>query len=503
MPFANLPDPQPALNPGILRRLLLIEDSDGDADITCDRLVGIDGPPFEISRVTRLDEAKRLLRRYAFDAIVLDLNLPDSRGEDTVRMVRDAANETPIFVLSSLLDERVRASALRMGADEAYSKDDPSVPLEVRLLHAMERYRANVKLHRLQLESLLDAMPDAILVANLSGQLRFVNPAALTLFGRTREDLLVERLAFSLPDGEPHEISILRSGESRVCEMRVVSIEWEGEAAHLASIRDITLRRQAEELRVRSVELELENRRILEANRLKSEFLANMSHELRTPLNAIIGFSELLSEGRIESSSDTHRKFVGHILSSGKHLLQLINDVLDLAKVEAGKISFHPEVAQLPVLVNEVVAVLGSLAVRRQVHIEVDHDPSLGEVYIDPGRFKQVLYNYLSNAIKFTSERGRVVLRTRPECDTLFRVEVEDTGAGISASDMDRLFQEFQQLETGASKRHGGTGLGLALTKRMVEAQGGTVGVASVVGQGTVFHAVLPRYAQPHEETAP
>jgi signal transduction histidine kinase len=269
-----------------------------------------------------------------------------------------------------------------------------------------------------------------------------------------------------------------------------------GSVTALAAIcRDITGHKQAELLRVRSAELELQNHRILEASRMKTEFLTHVSHELRTPLNAIIGFAELLCGGHVAPSSSKHQEFLGHVLSSSKHLLRLINDLLDLAKVEAGKIELRPEPVILPQLVSEVVDIVGAISMQKHLRISVFHDPTLVGICIDPGRFKQILYNYLSNAVKFTPDGGHVTIRTGAEGDEYFRVDVEDTGAGIAPQDIGRLFAEFQQLESGTTRRHQGTGLGLALTKRLAQAQGGSVAVHSVLGRGSVFSAVLPRRA--------
>ena len=264
--------------------------------------------------------------------------------------------------------------------------------------------------------------------------------------------------------------------------------------SYVAFVLDISRHKQLEQLRVKSAELEHDNRRIQEANRLKSEFLANMSHELRTPLNAIIGFSELLHDEQVRPDMPQYKEFLGDILASGKHLLQLINDVLDLAKVEAGKLEFHPEASDLRKIIAEVVAILRTTAGERGIEVKVDVDEELTEVVVDPSRLKQVLYNYVSNALKFTPEHGKVWVRARPDGAGAFRVEVEDTGVGISDNDLERLFSEFQQLDSGRTKEHAGTGLGLALTRRLVEAQGGTVGVHSVLGEGSTFYAVLPRH---------
>ncbi len=267
-----------------------------------------------------------------------------------------------------------------------------------------------------------------------------------------------------------------------------------GRATHMLGIvADITMSKLAEQARLTALRLEDENRRIQEASRLKSQFLANMSHELRTPLNAVIGFADLLHGGIVKPDSPKHREFLGHIGTSGRHLLQLINDVLDLSKVEAGKFEFFPEPVQLPQIVKEALDVVHTALTRKSLQVQVDIDPALQGLELDPARLKQALYNYLSNAIKFTPEGGRLVVRARPEGPAHFRLEVEDSGIGIAPSDLPRLFTEFQQLDSGPAKQHAGTGLGLALTRRLVQAQGGQVGVRSVPGVGSVFHLVLPR----------
>jgi len=256
-------------------------------------------------------------------------------------------------------------------------------------------------------------------------------------------------------------------------------------------------------LRLKSAQLEAENRQTRNTSRLKSEFISNMSHELRTPLNSIIGFSELLHEGLIPPGSAQHQEFLAHIMGSSRHLLRLINEVLDLSKIEAGTLGFFPEQVDFSKLAGEVLEVLRVSARSEGLEMTMDVDPTLKDIVVDPARLRQVLYNYLSNAIKFSSPGGTVALRAFPETGERFRVEVEDSGMGISAADMPRLFREFQQLDSGATKRHQGTGLGLAATRKLVEAQGGSVGARSTLGKGSVFHAVLPCRAGLQEEKQP
>jgi PAS domain S-box-containing protein len=285
------------------------------------------------------------------------------------------------------------------------------------------------------------------------------------------------------PDESVHWISVhgkVRTEEGRSKRM-------------LGIITEITQQRLAEDIRLKAQRLEAENRQIQEASRLKSQFLANMSHELRTPLNAVIGFADLLQMGTVPAGTPKHEQFLGHIANSGRHLLQLINDVLDLSKVESGKFEFFPEPLHLPTLLKEVTDTLQTAIQRKRISVSLQIDPSLTDVQLDASRLKQVLYNYLSNAIKFTPDGGAVSVHALTQGPDHFRIEVHDTGIGVSAENLSRLFVEFQQLDAGYSKQHQGTGLGLALTRRLVEAQGGSVGVRSKVGEGSVFHVVLNR----------
>jgi hypothetical protein len=174
----------------------------------------------------------------------------------------------------------------------------------------------------------------------------------------------------------------------------------------------------------------------------------------------------------------------------------LINDVLDLSKVDAGKLSFSPQPVQLDRTVDDVVTSMGTDIAAKSLRVTQSVDAEIGVVMIDEGRFRQVLYNYLSNAVKFTPAGGEISLRATMEGPDHFRLEVQDSGAGIEPKDLERLFVEFQQLDSSFTRQHQGTGLGLALTRKMVEAQGGSVGVRSTVGQGSVFHLVLPRQTQ-------
>jgi signal transduction histidine kinase/CheY-like chemotaxis protein len=247
--------------------------------------------------------------------------------------------------------------------------------------------------------------------------------------------------------------------------------------------------------------LRQQNAALEEATRLKSEFLANMSHELRTPLNAVIGFSELLLDApEGEGDRATDLAYLGTIHRNGQHLLALINDVLDLAKVEAGKMELRPERFDLDELVAQAVGMVAPLARRRRIALGVAG--TAGAVVADAGKVKQMLLNLLSNAIKFTPEEGGVRVETARETDRV-RLTVVDTGIGIAPEHHERIFHEFQQVDGAASRRYEGTGLGLALTRRFAELHGGRVWVESAPGAGSRFHLVLPDRDAPAEPAEP
>ena len=327
----------------------------------------------------------------------------------------------------------------------------------------------------------------------------FVAPASQETFRAA----LLDRMGTGRETGPFETEFMLEDGSRLAVEIRENFIRnGQGQVTGLClSLLDVTERNLAA-VAARKVEqyaLELRNKneqlgRALDAARsateAKSRFLASVSHELRTPLNGIIGFSELMYDGRLGEITGEQRDVMSDILTSARHLLQLINDILDLSKVEAGKMEFRPEVCDLEILVREVRDVLRPLAEKKALELMVAVPPGM-QATLDGARFKQVLYNFLSNAVKFTPQGGRIAVRIRPQKGFYFLLEVEDTGIGIAEGEIPRLFQEFQQLPN-SRKAEQGTGLGLALTRAIVEAQGGSVAVRSQPGRGSVFSAILP-----------
>jgi PAS domain S-box-containing protein len=261
-----------------------------------------------------------------------------------------------------------------------------------------------------------------------------------------------------------------------------------------------------EQLQIKNNTLEQQAAFLIQANQAKTFFLANMSHELRTPLNSIIGYSELMAKEKNGLLGAEYKDYLNEVTTNAHHLLSLINDILDITKIEAGKITIHPEKVNLLRLATDISHSMQVSIQKKKIHFDLKIDPSLkNDVFLDPEKIKQILFNFLSNAIKFTPEDGNVQLHILIHDEHSFRIEVIDSGIGINKEDINKLFVMFNQLNITYSKPYQGIGLGLALTRQIVEALGGQVGVTSEANKGSTFYAILPLVrpiTQPHDEGA-
>jgi signal transduction histidine kinase len=244
-------------------------------------------------------------------------------------------------------------------------------------------------------------------------------------------------------------------------------------------------------------EIEDKSRQIEAANRHKSEFLANMSHELRTPLNAIIGFSEVLQERLFGELNDKQAEYTSDILTSGQHLLSLINEILDLSKVEAGRMELELAPFDLPLAIDNARTFVRERAVKHGINLDLNVDDRLGEYVGDERKIKQILLNLLSNAVKFTPEGGRITISAN-KTENGAEISVSDTGIGIPPSEQPTIFEEFRQVGGDYAHKKEGTGLGLTLAKKFVELHGGKIWVESEVGKGSTFTFTLPAKLRPY-----
>ena len=384
--------------------------------------------------------------------------------------------------------------------------------------------------------SLLESSIDALMTTDPRGIITDVNKQMETLTGRTRDELIGAPFKNCFTDPARAEAGINRVlAEGRVTNYELTArardgtltvVSYNATTFHdrervlkgvFAAARDVTELKQIEQtLQQKNVELE-------EASRMKSESLANMSHELRTPLNAIIGFSEVLGDGLIGNLSDQQKKFIGDIFSSGKHLLSLINDILDLSKVEAGKMMLDLESVQISSLFANSLSIVKEKAHARHIGLTLKAPRELGSIRADARKVKQIVYNLLSNAVKFSTDGGEVSLQARrvprsevgqlqddatgrvfPLADNGFEefleISVTDGGIGIAPAGMEALFKPFSQIDSGLSRKYQGTGLGLAMIKLLSELHGGTLAVESTVGKGSRFTVWLP--LRPNDEKA-
>ena len=371
-----------------------------------------------------------------------------------------------------------------------------------RNITAQKELEAQLRSQQFYTRSLIESNIDALMTTDPLGLITDVNQQMCELTGCTSEDLLGTPFKnyFTDPHRAEEGIKLVLSN-NKVTNYELTARRKEGgetvvsyNAATFydrdnklqgvfAAARDVTDRKHFEQ----SLQV---------ANRMKSEFLANMSHELRTPLNGIIGFSEFLIDEKIGKLIPKQKEYLQDILNSGQHLLQLINDVLDLSKVEAGKMELHPETFSITKALQEVFSVVAPMAEKKNLVLHPKVDPVVDVVTMDLQKFKQVLFNLLSNAVKFTNEGGTVDILAAPHDYARLRLEIRDTGIGIKTEDLDKLFVEFQQLDSGMARRYQGTGLGLVLTKKIVEFQQGAISVQSEVGKGSIFTVVLPRETQ-------
>src|ERR1051326_7851872 len=466
---------------------------------------------FLVSTANDAETALRLLEQQEVSVILSDQRMRGVTGDEFLKKAKEVSRATRVLI-TGYSDIEALVRAVKNGQIYAYvAKPWDSVAFKITVVRAAEHYQLTREAYDSEhpCRSLFEEAPIGYVEIDKDTAITAVNHAATTLLGYSHRELSTRHF-WELMDpqsrrGRQHctifgstgiaasevieQGFVRRDGDLITVELhRSPILNQAGDVAGFrAAMVDITARKSAEQtaekygtqLAAKNRELEQAFQQAKEATAIKSQFLAKMSHELRTPLNGIIGLSELMYDGATGELSPQQREYLGDVLASSMHMLALVNDLLDLEKVASGKMEFSTEAVDPKILLKEVRDVLRPSANEKNISVAVEIDSRLPRLFTDPIRFKQVLYNYLSNAIKFTSDGGSVLVRVVDEGDEKFRLEVTDTGPGIAPADIPVLFSDFRQLDVTRKAPCQGSGLGLAVTKRLVEAQGGIVGVRS------------------------
>jgi PAS domain S-box-containing protein len=450
--------------------------------------------------------------------ILQDLVMPEISGLDLVRYFRAASStcDVPIVVLSSRDDPATKAEAFSYGANDYLVKLPDRLEMLARIRYHSRAYQLLLERNQVMRQNhlLLESAGEGIFGLDKYGRITFINPAAAKMLGFAPEELLGrvqhQIIHYANPDGTPsreaqcpisialekgvtahvdNEVFWRRNGMPFPVEYTVTPILI-AEAINgcVVTFRDISERRHTE-IALREAKEAAEH-----ASYAKSRFLANMSHELRTPLNAIIGYSEMLEEELHENGLGELNSDVQKIRAAGRHLLGLISDILDISKIEAGKMDAYFENGDIAALLQNVINTTQPLLEKKNNTLEIYIEDNIGQIKTDTTKFQQILLNLLSNAAKFCKE-GTITLnavRTNEVEEPWLKITVSDTGIGMTSEQQRKIFQPFTQADISTTREYGGTGLGLAISKKFVQMLGGSLSLSSTFGQGTCFTLILP-----------
>jgi PAS domain S-box-containing protein len=537
---------------------LIVEDREADADLMLLELRHL----YRVSYV-RVETEEQYLHHLGGepDVIISDYDLPRFSGLRALQLLRSRDTETPFILVSGAIPEGEAAATLPKGAND-YLLKSSLVRLGPAIEKALEQRRtvrakqeAEDLYHQSEAryQALFEQAGEAVIVIDAdSGSALEANPRAAELFGRSLTDIVGKVLRSLFPESSRaaydaclQELAVggaevnagEAAGQTARLETRIVRPDGteadvdvsaarvqvaEGRSVVQAFIRDVTERNRLqrelaaqrdkleETVEVRTAELsdavaqlEATVLRLEEASRHKSQFLRSMSHELRTPLNSILGFADLLTSGFVGQLSDQQMSYVQQIEAGGSHLLGLIGDLLDVARIDSGSVVLERSLFSPEQMCDTIARMLGAQTRDKRLRLTVTHHPDVGLVEADLQKARQIMLNLLTNAVKFTPNDGAITIATEPEGHDWVRVTVSDTGCGISEIDLPRVFDEFYQSDRKRDQALGGTGIGLALTRRLVELHGGSIGVESSLGGGATFRFTLPMKPGPGAGIAP
>jgi signal transduction histidine kinase len=547
-----------------LIKVLLVEDDEVDRRLV-ERLLAKCSQPveFAVESVGSMSAAAVSLGGRKYDLVLLDLGLPDSSGIETVQKINEVNQRTPIVVLTGSDDEETGLLAIKSGATDYLVKGQSLENLLVRtMLYALERekekkliletnrrlqdtsqelFRAKQELEKkanalqktqeeleLRLEErivelskanelltklkqseralqaseanllkVIVTSPDGIVVVDRDGTVQFVNPTAESLFGCKAEELLGELFGLPLVKDEAMEVDIVNYGVGPgIAEMRVVETEWNGKKANLILLQDITERKLAEERLIEA------NEKLKEYNQLKDEFISTASHELRTPLSIIMAAIRIILDEIPGEIVEKQRDVLTTAMKNVQGLSKIVDSLLSIAKIEAGKLDLQKTVVNICELIKDTVSNCKALAQEKSLSLDFEVPEQRIDICLDPDEIKEVLMNLISNSIKFTSEGGWIKV-TCTDRDGEVLVSVRDSGVGIAEEDIPKLFDKFTQFGRKAGPGEKGTGLGLAIVKKLIVMHGGKIDVESEVNQGTTFTITLPLTTEATAEALP
>jgi PAS domain S-box-containing protein len=508
---------------------LLVEDNPGDIFLLQQMLADTPFWKAILTCTEQLQSALLLCRQQTFDIVLLDLSLPDSHGYATFERMRQQIPQTPIILLTGSDDQELALRAVRAGAQDYLVKGESNAALLIRAMrYAMERKRTEEALreHHLRYQALFENENIGVFIINVDGLLLNVNRQAARMLDNSVEELVnTPLLTYIIPDEHQrfadhltalltgqliplHEHTLLRHNGLQVpieVDSSVVR-NAAGDILYIQSIaRDISKRKQAEaalyaeraqlaqRVEERTKELSIANAELKRSARLKDEFLATISHELRTPLSVILTLAEALQDQIYGETALNQRKALERIVKSGRHLLELINDIIDVSKIESGKLALEIGPVSVTTLCEDCLQMVQATAQPKQIQFVKNFQLTHDLIYADGRRLLQILLNLLNNAVKFTPDKGRIGLEVYEDVEQeRMMFTVWDTGIGIAGDDLPKLFRPFVQLDSKLSRHYQGAGLGLALVYRLTRLHGGSVTVHSMPNDGSRFVIALP-----------
>jgi PAS domain S-box-containing protein len=487
---------------------LYLEDNESDAELIVSKLKS-DGFIFQVNLVSNQRDFTEKLIAESFDLILSDYNLPAYSGMDALRLAQEVSPQVPFICVSGAIGEDLAVEMLKEGAVDYVLKDKLgklSLAIRRALNEVNERRGRDLaeKEYR-KLSQAVENSPTSISITNAEGVYEYVNPRFLELTGYTKHEIIGAKPSILKSGMTPPEVyrelwgTILtgnvwrgelinktKGGDFYWVRKSISSIaDTSGKITHFIAVgEDITSIKKNEEELIKAKE------RAIESDMLKSNFLANMSHEIRTPLNSIIGFSELL--GDPDFNEEQKAEFIQTIVQNGNNLLSVISDIIDISKLDSGQVNIRKHDFPVSRLLNDIYKDFFFRAKNKGIGLRVVHplDAEVLKLESDEDRLRQVLTNLIGNAVKFTDTGYIEISYYVKNNDVVFRVK--DTGIGIPHESQKKIFERFRQVEEGFTRKYGGNGLGLAITKNLVELLGGTIWVNSEPGQGSSFYFTLP-----------